>query len=215
MQPLFIVEFFTHLYNPKHTRLAVTVLHNEKELLRDLGKGDHAAFIRLYNHYSEPLYYATLAMVKDNLLAEEIVQRIFVKIWERRETLDIQQNFSGYLFRTGQRLVYDFFRSLKRNNDLYRRFAETATSEYTHIEEALLRREDATLVTNALATLAPQRRQVFRLVRIEGRPYKEVAEILGISPSTVRDHLVKATKHIRQWLLDHPGLLFCLLAARM
>lgn len=189
-----------------------TVVPQEGELLLRLAKGDEAAFTALYRHYSGPLYINFLRMVKDEAIAEEIIQDLFSRIWLKRETINIEKNFSAYLYRTGYNLVMDFYRKVKRDQVLYDKFRQIATDNYSHIEEILHLKDSQALISKALDTLAPQQRKVFELCRIEGHTYKEVAELLGISPHTVKEYFVKANQAIRKYITGNVdtalGLLF-------
>jgi RNA polymerase sigma-70 factor (family 1) len=189
-----------------------TVVPQEGELLLRLAKGDEAAFTALYRHYSGPLYINFLRMVKDEAIAEEIIQDLFSRIWLKRETINIEKNFSAYLYRTGYNLVMDFYRKVKRDQVLYDKFRQVATENYSHIEEILHLKDSQALISKALDTLPPQQRKVFELCRIEGHTYKEVAELLGISHHTVKEYFVKANQAIRKYITGNVdtalGLLF-------
>lgn len=168
-------------------------------LLTRLSQGDKKAFDELYEKYSHPLYLNLIKLTKSTEAAEELLQEIFVRIWNKRETLDIHTGLGGYLFKISQHLVYDFFRKARLDKKLHSRITETAAEEYTHIEETLLSKENRTLLYRAIDSLPPVRQQVFRMCKLEGRSYDEVAAQLGISISTVNDHIVKATRHIRRF----------------
>lgn len=189
-----------------------TVVPQEGELLLRMAKGDEAAFTALYRHYSGPLYLNFVRMVKDEVIAEEIIQDLFSRIWQKRESISIEKNFSAYLYRTGYNLLMDFYRKVKRDKQLYEKFKQVAIENYNHIEEVLHLKDSQALVSKALDTLPPQQRKVFELCRIEGYTYKEVAELLGISPNTVKEHFVKANQAIRKYITGNAdtalGLLF-------
>lgn len=176
------------------------VAHNEKELLTLLKKGQQDAFTQLYHLYSERIYLNILKLVKQEQVAQEILQDIFIIVWEKRDTIDIQSSFRSYLFRIGENKVIDFYRKARRDQNLYAYIKAVATEHYTHIEEALLNRENAELLQKAVNSLPAQRKQVFELCKLQGKSYQEVSEALGISPSTVNDHIVKATRAIRQYI---------------
>ena len=150
-------------------------------------------------------------MVKDELTAEELVQKVFTRIWKNREKLRIAESFSGYLFRAAQNLTYDYFRKIRRDRELFARFADISTSQYTHVEETLLGREKSELLETVMALLPPQRRKVFYLCRIEGYSYKQAGEQLNITTSTVKDHLIKASRSIRTFLNHYYLLILSLL----
>lgn len=146
------------------------------------------------------MYVNFLRMVKDEQLAEEFVQEIFARIWQKKETLQIEQSFSDYLYRAGQNMVYDFYRKLKRDRLLYNRFKTNATQNYSHIEEALHLKESEELLQKAMNILPTQQRKVYQICKLEGYSYKEAGQQLGISPHTVKEYLVKANRTIRMYV---------------
>ncbi|MGN6438782.1 MAG: RNA polymerase sigma factor [Agriterribacter sp.] len=187
--------------------------YDEQELLCLLRTGDKTAFTQLYHLYSKKLFLNIYRLVKIQEVAEEILQEIFVLIWEKRETIVVHQSFKGYLFRIAENKVTDFFRKLHRDRVLFERVKEVSSSVYTHIEEKLFSNESASVFRKAIDALPPQRRQVFCLCKMEGRSYSEVSRLLGISTSTINDHIVKATRSVRECLLANKetATLGCLL----
>ena len=180
-----------------------SITYQEQELLSQLRKGSTKAFTQLYQQYSEPLYYNILALVKDELIAEELLQDIFVRIWRKKESILIEKNISGYLFRVSRNRVYDFFKSLTREQELYNRIRATATEQYTHVEEAIFTKENADLLEKAIETLSPKRRQAFQVCKMEGYSYKEASELMGVSISTLKDHMAKAREAIREYISNN------------
>jgi RNA polymerase sigma-70 factor (ECF subfamily) len=182
--------------------LSTAVTDDEKVLLEQLREGNAVAFTKLYNAYSGQMYVNIFKMVKDEQTSEEIVQEIFSRIWQKRDSLQIEKSFAGYLYRVGQNLVHDFYQKLQRDKQLYREFSTTATEKYTHIEEALHYRESEALLQQAMGALSPQQKKMYQLCKLEGRSYKEAGALLGISTFTVKEHLVKASRFIRNQLND-------------
>jgi RNA polymerase sigma-70 factor (family 1) len=180
--------------------------HNDQHLLSLVKQGDKDAFSQLYRLYSERLYRNLLKLIKSEELAEEILQDVFVQLWEKRETIDIQYSFRSYLFRIGENRVYDFYRKVKRDQKLFAYLKAAAAEHYTHIEEALLRQENTRLLQEAINILPPQRRLIFDYCKMQGKSYAEVSELLGISTSTINDHIVKATRTIRQFIYAHQDI---------
>lgn len=176
---------------------------DEEQLLVRLREGNAGAFTQLYHQYSERLYYNILSLVKDEMAAEELLQEIFVTVWKKKETLHIRSSFAGYLFRVSRNKVYDFFKNLNREQELYRHIKAIATEHYSHVEESIFRRENACLLEKALEVLPPKRRQVFQLCKIEGRSYKEAGELMGVSVSTVKDHMARAREAVREYLMKN------------
>lgn len=173
----------------------------EKDLIEKLHQGDKAAFAKLYQLYSEQLYRNLLKLVKSEEIAEEILQDIFVLVWEKRQEITIRQSFGSYLFAIGANKVMDRFRKIKRDRKLYEYIKQAATT-YSHIEEDILKNENARALKAAIGALPPQRRQIFEQCKLQGKSYLEISNSLGISCSTINDHIVKATKSIRRYLVS-------------
>jgi RNA polymerase sigma factor (sigma-70 family) len=178
-------------------------LHNEEILVEQMQSGNEESFTLLYKHYSPLLYLNILRMVHDPLTAEEMVQELFTRIWQKRKSTAIKEKFSGYLYRTAINLVHDFFRKLKRDHKLFQKFQDSVEESYKHIEEGVNNREATESLLRAIEQLPPQQKKVYQLVREEGFTYKKAAEILNISPFTVKEYLSSTTKTIRRYLVRH------------
>lgn len=176
---------------------------NELALLHRLKQGDEDAFTQLYYKYSLPMYINFLRLVKDEALSEEFVQEIFTRLWMKRKSISIEQNFSAYIYRCAQNMVYDFYRKLKRNRSMYLRFKDMATRSYTHIEEALTLKESEALLDKVLNRLTSQQRKVYLLCKIHGQTYKQAGSALGISAETVKEHLARANAAIRSYVTNN------------
>jgi RNA polymerase sigma-70 factor (family 1) len=185
--------------------------YNEKQLLDDLRSGSEAAFTELYRQYSVRLYYNILALVKDDHIAEELVQDIFSKVWRRKENIKVETSFSAYLFVMGRNRVFDFFQQVTRNHQLYARIKSVASEQYSHIEEALFARENQELLQKAIATLPPQRRRAFELCKMQGLSYREASEEMCVSLSTLKDHMSSALEAVRQYISKNREVAVCLL----
>ncbi|MFI5129135.1 MAG: RNA polymerase sigma factor [Chitinophagales bacterium] len=144
-----------------------------------------------------------LKLVKSSSVAEEILQDVFLKLWEHRKSIDSERSFRSFLFKIAENKVYDFFRSVARDKKRAAELIVLSTTRYTEIEEFFLFDEKSVAVQRAIDTLPAQRQQVFRLCKLDGKSYKEVSELLGISLSTISDHIVKGKKTIREYLKSH------------
>lgn len=174
--------------------------------------GSEEAFTTLYRHYSPRLYLNILRMIHDPALAEEIVQELFTRIWQKKESKGIQENFAGYMYRVGEHLVHDFFRKMQRDRRLLERFRAVAEKDYQYVEETLQFKQSTAILEKAIGHLSPQQKKVYELVKVEGCTYKKAAEIMGISPLTVKEYLVSTNKFIRNYVLTHmDGNIACLL----
>lgn len=183
-----------------------------KLLLYRLKDGDETAFRLIYDTHSLRLYANLFRLVRSEDIAKEILQDVFMKVWSYREQIDPERSFRAFLFKIGENLVYNYFRKVSRDKNLLADFIENNAGYYTHIEEALFHKEIEGILNKAIEDLSPQRKQVFTLCKLEGKSYKEVSEMLGISVSTISDHIVKATRTIKEHLVLHEDIAISVIA---
>jgi RNA polymerase sigma-70 factor (ECF subfamily) len=177
---------------------------SERDLVLALQRGDEGAFETIYGLYSHRLFGRLLKLVKTEAQAQEILQDVFIKLWQHRHSLDPEKSFRSFLFKIAENKVYDFFRKAARDKRMEASLISLSTTNYINIEEYTREEENLRLLYKAIESLPPQRQQVFRLCKLEGRSYKEVSELLSISLSTISDHIVKATKAIKEYFYKHP-----------
>lgn len=196
--------------------MSFTQKYNDQELLWELKTGNGEAFTVLYNQYSAPMYYNVLKMVKDESVAEEIVQDIFTKIWQKREALNIEGSFASYIYRVAQNSVIDSFRKMQRDRELLEKFKKLASGNYEHVEEEVCFRESDLLLQKAIETLPPQQKKVYQLCELEGCTYKDTAFRMEIGHHTVKEYLSKARLTVRTFIeknMDNPYALIVILIA--
>ncbi len=179
----------------------------EKEILLRIRQGDQLAFEKIYRVYGPKLYGNLFRLLKSTTQTEEILQDVFLKVWEYRASLDPLKSFSAFLFKIAENKAYDFFRKATREKKLEAELIALSTVNYMALEEIVTDDEKSAALENAINNLPPQRQQVFRLCKLEGKSYKEVSDLLGISLSTISDHIVKATKAIRDHLQSRKSTL--------
>lgn len=175
-----------------------TITSNEKDWITLLIEGDEAAFEKLYRLYSGRLLAYLIKLLKSEYIACEVLQDVFIQVWNHRQHIDAEQSFRSYLFRIAENRVFDIFRKGARDKKLQAVLIHSAYKAYDPIEEAVCVKERNQLLREAIDALPPKRRQVFQLVKMEERSYEEVSHLLHVSVSTVNDHIVKATKSIRE-----------------
>lgn len=170
-----------------------TVLENEMELLQQAAAGDTNAFARLYNHYRSLVYRFIYKYLKSPQLTDDLTQEIFIKVWENKAALTDRQAFKSYLFTISRNHTFNFLKRAAIDTNAKSIILNSYTP--TDSPEADLQTKDyMEYLQNILATLTPQSREVFRLCRQEYKSYDEAAEILGISRSAVKKHMIKSMK---------------------
>ena len=186
-------------------------VNQEQILLSQLKEGEQRAFEQIYQLYSERIYGRLIRLLKDEDMADSILQDVFLRIWERRAQIDPGQPFKAYLYKIAENFVYDYFRKVARDKKLQVKLRAAAAEYYDQIEEDIFKKENEALIGEAILKLPPQRKKVFLLCRIEGKTYEEAACLLGISVSTVSNQLVKATKSVKEYILSANGMAFTIL----
>jgi len=163
-----------------------------------LKRGDSAAFESLYQVFEPKLYTFALRLVRQNEAAEEIVQEVFMKVWERRHLLAPDLNFDGYLFSIAKNIVYNKARHKVYEFAYTQYLAATGVKTGCFTEETVAHWDLMKQLEDIYATLPPVRRQVFMMSRIEGKSNNEIAQLLNTSNSNIENHLNKALKAIKE-----------------
>jgi RNA polymerase sigma-70 factor, ECF subfamily len=190
---------------------------NQEDLIRNLTalkNGDRAAFTHIYHCYGPKLYAFARKLVPVPEEAEEIVQEVFIKLWEHKHFIDPQQNFDGYLFRIARNLVYNQARRHVYAVAYQQYLAGQESGTKNEIQEKLEYQELNQLLEETCASFSPVRRQVFMMSRMEGRSNSEIAEMLQTSTSNIENHVNKALREIRLKLKSYEIiylLLLCIL----
>lgn len=190
-----------------------TMNSNEQHLIRLLQQGDHVAFDTLYNTYSGRIYGRILRLTAIESVASDILQETFVTVWEKRQSINVELSFRSWLYRIAENAVYQYYRRLARDSRFQERVLNHFTEMYWHTEEDLIFKESKKILHDAIAKLPEQRRKVFQLCKIEGYSYREAAEILGVSPSTVSNQLVKANAFVKEYIFKSQEMTLVILTA--
>ena len=190
-------------------------LEPDEILMVSLSEGSQQAFSTLYLKYHDGLFRYLLKFTKNHALTEDLVQDIFIKIWERRNKIEIKSSFASYLFRFARNTAVNQLRRLA----LHQNYQEEALHRMSMglNEEVLMDnfqwREYQNVLDKALSELTPSRREAFVLCREQGLSYEEAASKMGISKNTLKEHLTQSVKKIKSYLLENGeiALLYILL----
>lgn len=176
--------------------------HIDKALFAQLAEGDESAFRQIFDAWRNPFYAAAFKVTRSADLAEEVVQEVFVTLWEKRVQIAAANNPKGYLITVLHNHVYSHFRRLMLERQARQNAAnDSAVSEAGNpVEELLLAKENRQALHAVISKLPPQQQLVYRLAKQEGLSREEIAKKLDISPNTVRNHLAAAVEFIRQYL---------------
>ena len=173
----------------------------DKDLLLMMRNGDNSCFELLYRRYKGKVYNFILSVSNgDFYLAEEIVQNVFIKIWQDRKKIKLEGSFASLLFTMAKNMFLNELRD-RVQQTLYQEHLQKNYNEYDNvvdkdIEYKLLEAE----IDRLIAQLPPMRRKVYQLSKRNNMSNKEIAEQLNISEKTVESHLFLATGYMRKVL---------------
>jgi len=177
-----------------------------KDLTRRLQKDDKEAFNILYWNYHSAIYYNVLKLTRHSIIAEDIVQEVFIKLWEKRQSLDPEQEISGWLFVVSHNKSVNYLKQkLKESLDQtgFPLFIEDTLEDTIDIGDDLINAH-ASILEKAIEQLSPQKRKVFELCKLRRKTYEEVAEELNLSKHTVKEYLSEAVLSIKNYIKSHP-----------
>ena len=174
------------------------VTKSNQELLILLREGDRVAFYNIYERYCKRLYGFVLRYIKQEADAEEIVQEVFIKIWEARTKIDVYSSFESFLFtiaynatislfrkRISEKKYLEHLKSLQQIEDAPDVISEIHFNELNKKVQALLNE------------LTPRQKEIFQLSREEGLTHEEIAKKLDISVNTVKKHIANTLAFLK------------------
>lgn len=176
-------------------------LTEDNELYLKLKAGDERAFQFLFHKYYSPMCHFARQFLNDSELAEETVQDMFVRIWERREVLHIDTSVKHYFFRSVRNHCLNQIQH-KKIKDQYASMVLESANQEINTEQYFIEVGLAQRIEKSIDSLPPKRQEIFRLSREQGMKYKEIAETLNISVKTVEAQMGLALKHLREELKD-------------
>jgi len=157
------------------------------------------AFDRVYELYSHKLFSFIFKILKNKAEADDIVQEVFVKIWESRHKIENYKLLNSYIFTIAYNNSIDLIRKRINNTKYLEHLKNSAVINVTPNVISQIEFNELNTQTEKLISNLPERqKQVYLLHREEGLTYPEIAEKLGISKNTVENHMVKALKYLRQ-----------------
>ena len=174
-----------------------------------LAQRDETAFEQVFKTYFKRLHAYAFTILRNEEEAEEMVQQVFFKLWERNENLSLTGSVSSYLYRAvhNESLNYIKHQKVRSNHQLH--VAYSMKNEVEHPAKKVIAGELEKKIHAALNELPEQCRTIFQMSRFDELKYREIADKLGISVKTVENQMGKALKLLRAKLVDF--LIFILL----
>ncbi|QEC80539.1 RNA polymerase sigma factor [Mucilaginibacter ginsenosidivorax] len=168
--------------------------------------GDELAFARLFGKYKGLIYHFVMKYVHSPLLAEDLTQEIFIKLWENKSNLSGVTSFKSYLFTTAKNHTLNCMKAAFRSEAALGLVVNSFNAARNSTEDELIHQEYLAFLRRVLESLPPRTREIFYMCREQEKTYDEVAQELGISRNAVKNHMVASMKALSFSLKKELGI---------
>lgn len=175
-----------------------TINKNTNLLNVSLKKGDTRAYQTVFDKYYTRLFSYIKTYTKNDSNAEDIIQETFIRLWENKESINVDASILAFLHKIAYNIFIDTYRKGKRNQSLLDALSYEAITESIEEEEGITRIKKVQMVKKSIEELPPRCREIFKMSKYEGLKYIEIAEALNLSIKTVEVQMSKAFSYIRQ-----------------
>jgi RNA polymerase sigma-70 factor (family 1) len=175
-------------------------LNSDLSLVQRLKENDKLAYELIFNKFSKKLYYYTLSYVRSQAETEEIIQNVFVALWENRDMLSEAFPIQNYLYKVTINHIYNYY----KHQLVRRRYFEKMILEGEDVDhdsvQGILANDLGEIMNKIIGELPLRQRVIFRLSRTDGLCHAEIAQRLGLSVRSVENQIYRALKYIREKL---------------
>jgi len=175
---------------------------NDEVLIQQLGERNEKAFEQVFKANFKNLHGYVFSIVKDEVMAEELVQNVFYKLWDKNERLAISGSITAYLYRAVYNESLNYLKHLKVRSAYQSHNSWQMKNQTDSAAKKILFTQLSENLHRAMNELPEQCRTIFQMSRFEELRYREIAERLGISVKTVENQMGKALKILRIKLVD-------------
>lgn len=175
----------------------------DQEFLAGMIQGDREAFRRLYERYWRVVYSIAQDWLKSPEGAQDIVQDVFSKLWEKRARLGQVKDIRSYLFIMARNEIVSAVKSQPVRAYSIDSYMEALPGNDLQPDHALGLKQSEAVVHAAVEQLSPRQKLIFQLTRQEGLSHEEIADRLGLTKETVGNHATRALQNIRGFLREH------------
>lgn len=181
--------------------------YNENELFLQISRGDQQAFRLLFDLYRQRLFAFAWQLCHSAVDAEEIVQDVFLRLWEQREKLPDVDMPRKYIYTMTRNRTLDVLGKIAKDQRMVRQMWATMRQSDNDTEQLLYAEDSRKLIQLALSRLSEKKRTVFTLSRHEGLSHQDIAARLGLSVQTVKNIMTEVLKHIQYFLSQNAEIL--------
>lgn len=187
----------------------------DSDILLAIRQGNERVFETIFRKHYQALCNYACGILKDMDDAEEVVQSIFMKFWEQRESIEINVSLKSYLYRAVHNTCLNRLKHLKIQ-EVHKQYVGNFFEEnHDSATDLMDKVELESRIAEALEKLPEQCRLIFKMSRFEELKYQEIADRLGLSIKTVENQIGKALKIMRTELADYLPIMFILLGIRL
>jgi RNA polymerase sigma-70 factor (family 1) len=165
-------------------------------------KGDEAGISCLYDLLWQKLYTYASKILQDKSAASDVIQDLFIKLWEKRAALPEVVNVEGYLFRSLKHAMLNYLQSTKIREKHLEAFSKVCSEMDNLTLDGIYQKELVTLIKNSSANLPGRMKEIFIMNRFEHKTVSEIAKELNLSEQTVRNQINLALKKIRPTIME-------------
>ncbi|HZL10339.1 MAG TPA: RNA polymerase sigma-70 factor [Prolixibacteraceae bacterium] len=178
-------------------------------ILQRMIDGDEIAFKYFFDTYYDDLCNFVNGYLRDETFSEDVIQNIFIYLWEKKDSLPFNCSIKSYLYTASKNKSLNFIRNAKNKNKIVLElfdqsdiFSDESADQFLEFEEL------KTIISNAIEVLPPKCKTVYKLSRDDGLTNKEIAERLGITIKTVENQMTIAIRKIKDFLQPYQDQIF-------
>lgn len=179
---------------------------DDADLTRRVKSGEKEAYQALFERYAPKIYHFALSYLKSTADSEELVQDVFLKVWEKRDILDATQNIKAFIFKIAINTIYDFIRRKNIENAFQEFSKANYAADSNHTWDTVIFEEMHTTINSLVAQMPEQRKKIFKLSKNKGLSNDEIAQELNLSKRTVENQLYRALLFLKEHLRNESAI---------
>lgn len=184
----------------------------DRDIVVLLAKNDEEAFREIYFRYKDKLWYYCFNFLKSEVESDDMVQEVFIRLWEMRHFIEPDLSFSSFLYTITRNRILNYFRDINVEAQVLKALAQKQKEPEGNVESELIFSDYQRILTDAIEKLPTQRKRIFNMSRIDNLSHKEIAMHLGISVYTVQEHISESLRFIKDYFAQYADLTLSILA---
>lgn len=177
--------------------MMINLKSTEKDTVIKLKGSNENALAQIYSLYAKKVYSLAVYIIKDHTWSEDVVQEVFIHLWEHRQILNEDKDIWLFLYIITKQKAITKLRAIMRHEVHKEKHWKSISESHNAVDEQVALMDLSNCLEIALNKLTPTQKQVFNLSRVEGLTHQEIAIRLSISINTVKNHMVAALKSLR------------------